>query len=137
MNFHSLNLTCVQITMAYAYWTHGKMNEHSVFDLHFRKNPFKGEYTIFAGLADCVSFIEKYKFSDADIAYLKTAMPATTKPEFFEYLAAIDTKEVGFDKSLVKSCGMFSWISSIRFMITSPQRSPKCQISTYQPKYVA
>lgn len=39
-----------QITMAYAYWNAGRQNKHSTFDLFFRKNPFKGGYTIFAGL---------------------------------------------------------------------------------------
>lgn len=40
----------MQITMAYAYWKANRHNEPSVFDLFFRKNPFEGEFTIFAGL---------------------------------------------------------------------------------------
>ena len=35
-----------QLTMAYGYWKLGVQNHDAVFHLHFRKNPFKGGYTI-------------------------------------------------------------------------------------------
>lgn len=38
--------------MTYAYWKQGRQDENAVFDLFFRKNPFSGEYTIFAGLEE-------------------------------------------------------------------------------------
>ncbi|XP_057501384.1 nicotinate phosphoribosyltransferase 2-like isoform X2 [Actinidia eriantha] len=66
-----------QFTMAYAYWKAGKHNERAVFDLYFRKNPFGGEYTVFAGLEECIRLIANFKFTDEEIAFIKTSLPKT------------------------------------------------------------
>ncbi|VEN49039.1 unnamed protein product [Callosobruchus maculatus] len=68
--------------MAYAYWKSGKTKDHAVFDLFFRKNPFQGEFTIFAGLEECLKFLNKFHYSDSDIAYLRDTLPASTKKNF-------------------------------------------------------
>lgn len=52
-----------QITMAYAYWKSDKRNEEAVFDLFFRKNPFGGEFTVFAGLDEVIKFLESFRYS--------------------------------------------------------------------------
>ncbi|KAK0171706.1 hypothetical protein PV328_005126 [Microctonus aethiopoides] len=83
-----------QITMAYAYWKCGKMNDYVTFDLFFRKNPFRGEFTIFAGLGECLKFLEKFKYSESDIEYLKTTMPVSIEPEFYVYLRSLTPKDV-------------------------------------------
>ena len=51
--------------MAYAYWKAGRVNDVAVFDLFFRKNPFNGEFTIFAGLSECLKFLENFHYSDS------------------------------------------------------------------------
>ncbi|XP_052765116.1 nicotinate phosphoribosyltransferase-like isoform X2 [Mya arenaria] len=83
-----------QITMSYAYWKSGKMNDYAVFDLYFRRNPFKGEFTMFAGLEEVIKFLKNFHFSDSDIAYLKTVLPAYTEEEFFVYLRNLSAKDV-------------------------------------------
>ena len=51
--------------MAYAYWKANRVEETAVFDLFFRKNPFGGEFTIFAGLSECLKFLENFKYTDS------------------------------------------------------------------------
>lgn len=83
-----------QITMAYAYWKSGKRNDVAVFDLYFRKNPFDGEFTIFAGLDECLRFLENFRYSDSDIEYLKQTLPDGIENEFFDYLKKLTANEV-------------------------------------------
>ncbi|XP_047529169.1 nicotinate phosphoribosyltransferase isoform X2 [Vanessa atalanta] len=83
-----------QITMAYAYWKSGKVNDTAVFDLFFRTNPFQGEFTIFAGLEECLKFLENFHYSDSDIEYLKQTLPATIEHEFYDYLKDLTCKDI-------------------------------------------
>ncbi len=57
-----------QLSMAYAYWKNQK-DDHAVFDLFFRKNPFGGEFTIFGGLDECLKFIRDFKFTESGWFY--------------------------------------------------------------------
>ena len=75
--------------MAYSYWKLGRQNEMATFDIFFRKNPFEGEFTVFAGLENALQLLEHFKFSPEHIEYLKGQMP-TCEPEFFDYLASVD-----------------------------------------------
>lgn len=58
-----------QFTMCYAYWKAGTYLEPATFDLFFRKNPFHGEFTIFAGLEDCLRFVENFRFSKSGLFF--------------------------------------------------------------------
>ncbi|KAL0851072.1 hypothetical protein ABMA28_006954 [Loxostege sticticalis] len=83
-----------QITMAYAYWKSGKVNDVAVFDLFFRNNPFQGEFTIFAGLEECLKFLQNFHYSDSDIEYLMQTLPGNIEPEFFAYLKDLTCKDI-------------------------------------------
>ena len=86
-----------QITMAYAYWKAGRMEDQAVFDLFFRKSPFNGEFTIFAGLTECLIFLENFKYSETDIAYLRTILPTNVEEEFYTYLENLTPKDITFN----------------------------------------
>lgn len=103
-----------QITMAYAYWKSGKTDDQAVFDLFFRNNPFHGEFTIFAGLEECLKFLDSFHYSQsgnfviylklyldlsksiilADIEYLRQTLPEGIENEFFEYLGNLTAHDV-------------------------------------------
>lgn len=80
--------------MAYAYWKSGKVDDRAVFDLYFRKNPFEGEFTIFAGLDECLKFLDNFRYSETDIEYLKQTLPDGIENEFFDYLTVLTARDV-------------------------------------------
>lgn len=55
---------------------------------------FDGEYTLFAGLEECLKFVQGYKFQPDDIAYLRTALPDYVEAEFYDYLATLEMNDV-------------------------------------------
>ncbi|XP_057491764.1 nicotinate phosphoribosyltransferase 2-like [Actinidia eriantha] len=83
-----------QFTMAYAYWKARKHNERAVFDLYFRKNPFGGEFTVFAGLEECIRLIANFKFTEEEIAFIQASLPETCEDGFYDYLRGIDCSDV-------------------------------------------
>ncbi|CAB4317782.1 unnamed protein product [Prunus armeniaca] len=83
-----------QFTMAYAYWKAGKHNERAVFDLYFRKNPFGGEYTIFAGLEECIRLIANFKLSEDEIDFVRESLSPSCEDGFYDYLRGVDCSGV-------------------------------------------
>ena len=61
-----------QISMAQVYFLEKKNTDEAVFDYFFRKIPFSGGYTVFAGLKDVLDILEGLHFTTDDITYLKS-----------------------------------------------------------------
>ncbi|MUU77460.1 nicotinate phosphoribosyltransferase [Winogradskyella endarachnes] len=70
MNITAAYTDLYQITMAQVYFG-TKPNGRAVFDYYFRHNPYKGGYSIFAGLEDVLNILETLEFSSSDMNYLK------------------------------------------------------------------
>lgn len=60
-----------QLTMAQVYYLTGKRKEEAVFDYFYRKHPFEGGFTVFAGLGTLLDVLKDLKFTQDDIEYLK------------------------------------------------------------------
>lgn len=71
-----------QVTMASSYWEAGLAEQQSVFTLFFRENPFRGGYTINCGLDYIIDFINSFRFSNEDLAYLEAVNSRSGTPIF-------------------------------------------------------
>ena len=73
-----------QLTMMQGLFFEGKHEQQCVFDRYYRSNPFKGGYTVVAGLEHLIDYVENIHFSDDDLAYLKST--GFFRQEFLDYL---------------------------------------------------
>lgn len=87
-----------QLTMAYGYWRNGIDRKHAVFDLFFRRNPFGGEYAIFAGLHEALRYLESFNFDGDSIAWLRS-LPNLRHADasFWDWLATLDASTLTVD----------------------------------------
>ena len=58
------------LTMAQGFWKKG-MNSRAVFEMFFRRQPFGGGFSVFAGLGTLLEKLRSFAFSSDDIRYLK------------------------------------------------------------------
>lgn len=70
--------------MAQGYFFSGKKNDTSTFNYYFRTNPFKGGFTVYAGLQNFLEMLTNFKFGSDDIDYLSKQ---GFKKEFLDYLS--------------------------------------------------
>ncbi|MEG0472442.1 MAG: nicotinate phosphoribosyltransferase [Solibacillus sp.] len=80
----TLHTDLYQINMAESYWADGIHNRKAVFELYFRKLPFGNGYAVFAGLERMLQYLQNFKFSETDIAYLRDELQY--KDDFIAYL---------------------------------------------------
>lgn len=84
MPYSALLTDLYQLTMLAGYFQKGMHDHPAVFDLFFRKAPFKGGYAIFAGLEPALRYLRELRFTDGDIAYL--AGLGIFRDDFLQYL---------------------------------------------------
>ena len=71
MRYSALLTDLYELTMLAGYLDEGMSETPAVFDLFFRHNPYGGGYAIFAGLETALSYLEKLRFTDDELNYLK------------------------------------------------------------------
>ena len=73
-----------ELTMAQGYWKRGVNGHRVVFDYFFRRQPFSGGYSVFAGLDTLLEALENFHFTQDDLAYLEALKMFDAS--FLEYL---------------------------------------------------
>lgn len=76
-----------QINMAETYWEDNIHNKKAVFEVYFRKIPFGNGFAVFAGLERVIEFINQFRFTDSDIAYLRDKLHY--QDDFLDYLSSL------------------------------------------------
>ncbi|MGA2034697.1 MAG: nicotinate phosphoribosyltransferase [Thermoguttaceae bacterium] len=82
-----------QLTMAYGYWKTGRHEQQAVFHLFFRNNPFYGGFTVAAGLATVLEYLEGLRLDREDLAYMAALRgndgQPLFEPSFLDHLAGM------------------------------------------------
>jgi nicotinate phosphoribosyltransferase len=83
-----------QLSMAQGYFRSGRLRDSAVFQLVFRRLPFKGGYAVAAGLEQVLELIEQFHFTRADVEYLATLHAsdgtALFSQDFLQYLLELE-----------------------------------------------
>lgn len=82
----TLHTDLYQINMMETYWEDDVHNRKAIFDIYFRKLPFKNGFAIFAGLERIIEFLNDFRFTESDIDYLKEL---GYKDDFLQYLGEL------------------------------------------------
>ncbi len=72
-----------ELTMAQGYFLEG-MNDEVVFEMFFRRQPFNGGFSVFAGLETLLDALTEFSFSEDDIDFLRKEKIFDER--FLEYL---------------------------------------------------
>lgn len=73
-----------ELTMAQGYFLNDRHEADACFDYFFRKNPFKGGFTIFAGLDDVLDALEHFNYDGDGLKFLEDY--GKLDPRFIEFL---------------------------------------------------
>jgi nicotinate phosphoribosyltransferase len=83
-----------ELTMAYAAWKTGIERKEASFALSFRTNPFRGGFSVAAGLEHAIDFVAHCRFTDEDVAFLAEQRGVDGEPlfdrAFLDHLRALE-----------------------------------------------
>jgi nicotinate phosphoribosyltransferase len=82
-SFSALFTDYYSLTMAQGYWKNN-MNNRAVFEMFFRRQPFSGGFSVFAGLETLIQALQHFSFKEDDLAYLESL--GFFEKEFLDYL---------------------------------------------------
>ncbi len=63
------------MSMSNVYFCEGMHKDEAIFDVFIRTNPFRGGYTVFAGLEQVIEYLQNIRFEKEDIDMLKKHHP--------------------------------------------------------------
>ena len=91
--YSAIHTDLYQLTMAQARFLLGAPEPDACFSLTFRTSPFEGGFAVCAGLELAIDFLKNWRFTDEDIAYLRTLEARDGSPlfadEFLEHIAEL------------------------------------------------
>ena len=83
-NYSGMFTDFYELSMIQGYFLAEMHRKQANFDYFFRRNPFGGGFTVFAGLETLTEALDEFRFSDTDLEYLKSQ---GFKKEFINYLS--------------------------------------------------
>lgn len=83
----ALHTDLYQVNMVETYWAEGMSERRAVFELFFRKLPFGNGYAIFAGLERIIEYVQGFRFTESDLAYLREELGY--EEDFLTYLGQL------------------------------------------------
>lgn len=84
MKLSALLTDLYELTMAQGYYL-SQRNPRVVFDMFFRRQPFRGGFSLFAGVDELIDALESLSFEQDDLAYLESL--SLFQREFLDMLA--------------------------------------------------
>ncbi len=91
-----------ELTMAQGYWKNEMAEREAAFDMFFRRCPFNGAYALMAGLESLVAGLQRFRFTESDLAYLSSLKDRAGRPMFEErFLRYLEDLRLTCDMSAV------------------------------------
>ncbi|SCN61296.1 nicotinate phosphoribosyltransferase, putative [Plasmodium chabaudi chabaudi] len=90
-SMNALFMDYYHLVMAYTFFRQKKHENISVFELFFRKCPFKGEFAVLGGVHEVIKYINCFRFTQRQLEYIRKKMSHYEYiDEFVDYLKGVN-----------------------------------------------